>query len=217
MNFLASGSGTPMWLITDAPRLRSSGWDTYTGDVATLHNHEYWETRNGGRKVLRLYQDGTLFFRAAAGADFLARGTGRLWGEGTLFLNSLAVVESHLSFVRLYAAVVRQMLAQPTTVTFNLRFHDAHQEGARLAITKNYPSTLQFVDNPETHVLSSSAASDTTAASIPDLLSHTDAVAYSLVACFYRLFDADASLIPYVVNAGGRPTLNANGIPGAGS
>lgn len=195
--FFSSGKESVSWLLTDPPVFRYSGFDVRTGSMARLIEGECWEARNGDRKILRLYQDGVLLFGMRADSDFLAWGENAMSFSDYVRLNPVAVVESHTSFVHLYAAVVRRLVAAPEDVQFFLRFDDAQIGGRRLALSQYYPRGIEWIDNPPLYPVHSVQATSEVALPTAQLLSNPDIAAYTVLAKFYDMCDADEQFIPF--------------------
>src|SRR5207302_984144 len=88
--------------VEQPPILRNSGWTVETLEAAKIIQGEFIRVTNGDRKVLDLYEDGTMVFAVSAGNDFLA------WGKRAEFnINPLALIEVIYSFVALYFEVIK--------------------------------------------------------------------------------------------------------------
>jgi hypothetical protein len=81
--------------------IRSMGWDLVTNDFPRLEQGEYWEV-GGGRKLIRLYEDGTLILRVLANQDFLGWGQYENYFKINPKINSLALIEITYNFVNFY-------------------------------------------------------------------------------------------------------------------
>lgn len=101
-NFFAEENNPLFNLLKNPPYLRYSGWNLLTLDWPKIRDGKSWEVKNGDRKTVRLYKDGSLIAIAYADDSFL--GWGRDHDKFLLFpqLNSLAVIEYIYEFVELY-------------------------------------------------------------------------------------------------------------------
>lgn len=194
--FYQEGGLSPAHLLDHPTPLRYAGFDVSTGDYARLVG-DHWQVRNGDRKVIQLYQDGDLLFRMRADEDFLGWGGQNLSMRG--WLNPVAVVESHVSFVSLYAALVPHFLRPPDQIRFTLRFENGLIDGARLALTRYYTNGIRRVHAPTLYPIHDPNASAVVESHAALLLARPDRVAYQVLTRFYELFDAGPDLIPFVV------------------
>lgn len=206
--FFKTGTKSPQWALTEAHRFRTNGWDTYTGDFAKLVDGRFLEVRRGDTKLLRLYRDGTLLFRVRADSEFLTRGANRYLSDGFLFLNPLAVVESHASFIALYARIVSYLESPPSKVALSMRFNGTEILGSRLALTQNLPGG-HYVIEPEPYPLADVDASTEIQVDAETLVKDLPRAAYQVVAHFFdQLFDAPPTLVPFTRQMEGGPVID---------
>lgn len=89
-------------LLKDPPYLRYMGWNMLTLDQPKIIDGQCWEVRNGDRKTIRLYRDGSFVAITYADNTFLG------WGQSDEDflkhprLNTLAVIEYVYEFIELY-------------------------------------------------------------------------------------------------------------------
>jgi hypothetical protein len=100
-------------VLEQPPTLRYAGFDTSTGRDARQVGPDQFEVRSGERKLLRLFQDGTLIFRVPADPSFLAWAVDENEFERMPRLNPVPVVEMHTTFVDLYAALLPKLVRPP--------------------------------------------------------------------------------------------------------
>ena len=62
-------------LLKDPPHLRYSGWNLLTLDRPRIKDGKCWEVKNGDRKTVRIYRDGSLVAVAYADDSFLGWGS----------------------------------------------------------------------------------------------------------------------------------------------
>lgn len=89
-------------LLKDPPYLRYSGWNLLTLDYPKIVDGQCWEVRNGDRKTIRLYRDGSFVAVAYADNTFLGWGQSDEDFKNSPRLNSLAIIEYVYEFVELY-------------------------------------------------------------------------------------------------------------------
>jgi hypothetical protein len=154
---------------------------------------------SGDRKLLRLYQDGTLLFRMAADADFLGWGQEEEEFARGPRLNPVPVVEAHASFVYLYRAVLPMLAKAPNSVQFTLNLKDAEVDKQRLALTKYYEGGIRNVFHPKLYRAYAVTIEEVVDASADAVINEPQHVAYTLVERFYEMFDMTPDLIPFVM------------------
>src|SRR5436190_23728453 len=71
-SFFDKHSDSVAYILESPPTLRYSGFDTMTGGQVKQVGTDHYEIRQGDRKLLQLFQDGTLIFRVPADPSFLA-------------------------------------------------------------------------------------------------------------------------------------------------
>lgn len=113
-NFFADQGNPAYDLLVNPPYLRKYGWNLITLDTPRIIKGECWEVKNGDRKVLRLYKDGSIVTRFAADGSFLG------WGrtdnaetsnipESVPVINALALLEVTYEFVSFYAMFLEKI------------------------------------------------------------------------------------------------------------
>lgn len=196
--FHQDDGNAPCRILDHVEPFRYAGFDVSTGDYAKLVD-DHWEVRSSDRKLLELFQDGTLLFRVRADEEFLGWGGQNLGVKG--WINPVSAVESHTSFVHLYRRLVPYFAREPEVVTFSLVLKDAVQGEARLFLTDYYPLGIQHVNNPRRYVVHSADASSEMTTTPSAITDKPNVVAYQLLQHFYDLFDADPAIIPFVKNS----------------
>ena len=101
-NFFSEENNALYDLLRNPPYLRYAGWNLLTLNNPIIKNGKCWEVKNGERKTIRIYRDGTLIAIGYADDSFLAWGAGHEDFIKFPLLNSLAVVEYTYEFVELY-------------------------------------------------------------------------------------------------------------------
>jgi hypothetical protein len=65
--FYHEGSSAPAQFLERAPSFRYAGFDLTTGDQARLLD-DHWQVQSGDRKLIQLFQDGTLLWHTSMSA-----------------------------------------------------------------------------------------------------------------------------------------------------
>lgn len=194
------------------PTFRWAGFDLRTMDTARLISDDCLEVRAGERKVLQLYQDGTLVAKAAADASLLGWGLDEAVFARIPRLNPVPVVEWHLAFAHTYRRLIAMLRARPESIRFRMELHNARVGGNRLFLTQYYERGIQNVHNPHRYqVFADNPAEDVTwAAGL--LIDEPDFVAYLLVEKFASFFDMPPEDIPFVKTIGQRRVIDVDAI-----
>lgn len=210
--FSARDEGSVSSILERPPTFRWAGFDTSTEDQARRIAPDAYEVSNGDRKVLRVYQDGTLIFRMTADPDFLC------WSQEedeylhAPRLDPVPVVEVHASFVHLYAALIPKLLKPPQLVRFTMNLRDAEVNGARLSFTRYYQGGIRRVIHPKLYHAYAANLKDSFD-SEPELIARTpNLIAYQLLVKFYAFFEMAPDLIPFVKDENGKKAIDIEAI-----
>lgn len=131
-NFFAEENNPLRDLLKEPPYLRYSGWNLLTLDWSKIKDGKCWEVKNGDRKTIRLYRDGSLIAIAYADDSFLGWGQDHNKFVEYPQLNSLAVVEYIYEFVELYKKMLTHF-PKVKRVKFNIGIKNASLwEGKKL-------------------------------------------------------------------------------------
>jgi len=125
-------TGPVMELLENPGELRYAGWDLKTRDRARIVKGEYLEVKSGERKLIRLYEDGSLIVRAGAGADFLGWGRGDAEFGQKPRLNPVAVIEFTYNFANLCGRLVKLLEPIPKAVVLRIDIRNAFLQNSRL-------------------------------------------------------------------------------------
>jgi hypothetical protein len=195
----------PRFALRDAGELRPSGFDLGIGEAAVEAPDGSLQAVQGNRKVLRLYQDGTLVFRALADDSFLgwARRPEQFLAHPRL--NPVPVVEVHASFATFYGRNILAMLErEPDEVLFKLVLkHHRLAEGKRLFMTEHQPGDAWEFVGRHYYRVGAEPPETTLTAAAAIVREKPLVVAYQLVEKFFALFDMPAHLIPFVSEVDG--------------
>jgi len=93
-------------LLEKPPYIRYMGWNMLTLDHPKIVDGQAWEVRNGDRKTIRFYRDGSLVSVVYADNSFLGWGQSDEDFQNNPKLNVLAVIEYVYEFVELYRNMV---------------------------------------------------------------------------------------------------------------
>lgn len=105
----------------NAGQLRYGGWDLRTLDQGKIIDAQFVRVQNGDRKIIDLYNDGTLIFTGLADDDFLAHAS-----QDGLRINSVALVELVYNFISFYKEVINDLSVIPNSISMQFRFLNMH-------------------------------------------------------------------------------------------
>ena len=124
-NVFASGPETIASTLERPPVFRYAGWSLETLDQARIVGGEFLEVKNGPRKTIRIFEDGTLLFRGDAGPDFLGWGRDEVTFPESPQLHSLAAIEVTTLFLYFYATLIPHFERPVSDIRFVLKLTDA--------------------------------------------------------------------------------------------
>lgn len=101
-NFFSEENNPLYDLLKNPPYLRYSGWNLLTLDTPRIKDGKCWEVKNGDRKTIRFYKNGSLVAIAYADDSFLGWGKDHDEFVKIPQLNSMAIIEYIYEFVNLY-------------------------------------------------------------------------------------------------------------------
>lgn len=203
-SFFGTGRNSPIDLLREPPSFREMGFDLRTLDAPHLVADDCYEVRNGDRKVLRLYQDGSAVFRAEISPDFLAWGQSDRSFEQKPLLNPVPVVECTTAFVH-FIAKISDWFADPVkAVSFTLALRvGSLPAGVRVHMREYYKGGIENVHNPRGYPLQMTDPATTLQESLVDVRARPNEVAYRLLVALYGQFDAPEDIIPFVAKSAG--------------
>jgi hypothetical protein len=112
-----------MQLLANPGSFRYAGWDLETRDQPIIVAGDYLEVKNGNRKIIQLYEDGTLIYKVPADNTFLGWGQNEENFTEKPRLNSLAVVEANTNFVHFYKKLIPYFEETPQSIQFKMQFY----------------------------------------------------------------------------------------------
>ena len=195
--FFEPGENSVMELLKHPGKLRNMGWDLRTLDTPRIVKVEYLQVRNGERKLINLYEDGTLIFRALADHTFLGHGQEEKKFKENPRLNPMAVVEVTYNFVDFYKKLVFHFSSEPITVKFKVEFKNASFGGKRICLNPYGLKNYSWQYNWDGRLAPEENMSKEIIVNVEDLLNSPAHVAYVLVKELYLWFEFDPSKIPY--------------------
>jgi hypothetical protein len=92
--------------LKDPPYLRYLGWNMLTLDQPKIIDGRAWEVKNGDRKTIRYYRDGTFLAKVYADNSFLGWGQSDEEFQNNPRINPLALIEYVYEFVELYRNIL---------------------------------------------------------------------------------------------------------------
>lgn len=195
-NFFEAG---PIRELLEKPgELRYAGWDLNTLDQARIVKGEFLELRNGERKLIRLYEDGSLIVRADASESFLGWGRGEVDFKQKPRLNPVAVIEFTYNFVNLCSKLAKLLQPSPKTVGIRVEIRNAFFENSKLYMIPYGIGTYAWHFDDEQYKAQEASMVREIDVSVDELTSRPDIVAYSLVQKIYTWFGISSEKIPYV-------------------
>jgi len=192
---------------------RHAGWTLETLDQARIVNGEYLEVKNGDRKTIRVYEDGTLLARVNADSSFLG------WGQSAADfakrprLNPLAAIELVASFVHLYARLIPYLDRQPDEICLHVELTDAKVEERYLYTTAGELHSIAWIFDDDKRALTSGHAEKDVSLQTSDTLEDTNYAAFKVVERLFLLFGVAPNDIPYTTELKGRRRIDVDRFP----
>lgn len=207
-NFHGADSNSASAVLANIPRFRHGSFDVAIPGWPDPGPDDSLELRWDERKILRLYQDGTLIFRVRGDSDFLGWGVEPHAFPALPKLDPLVVVEVNTSFVHRYRAVVDLLKHPVERAFFHLSLHDFTQNGMRLFLTKYFSKGQVDWGAATRYEVQMDPADKRLEVPVTDLMDTPNAVAYDVVAAFTSMFDMPQEEIPLVNREGVRPEID---------
>ena len=198
-NFFAQENNPLHDLLKNPPYLRYSGWNLLTLDLPKISDGKCWEVKNGDRKTIRLYCDGSLITIAYADDSFLGRGHDHNGFLQFPLLNSLAVIEYTYEFVELYKNLMENF-PKPKKVKFKVGIKNANLwEGQKLYLKPYEVTAIGYIDDLNDNLLTpvTSDFYESVDVDISDTIYNSKYIAFQLVSVFFLHFNIPTDKIPY--------------------
>lgn len=122
-----SRNGSIMQLLRNPGSLRYGGWDLRILDFPRIVKGEYLEI-GGERRLIHLYEDGTLIFRVSADHKLLGWPRRKEEFKKLPRINSLALIEITLNFVNFYKTIVSNFDKEVNKIQFRAEFRNIFLE-----------------------------------------------------------------------------------------
>jgi len=199
-NIFEFGKNSVQELLEHPGQLRPMGWDLNTGDSARIEKGEFLEVRNGERKLIHLYEDGTLILFAAADETFLGWGPRDIPFYEDACLNVLAVTELTYNFVDFYTKLIQFFTSVPQEISFRMKLKDAFLDNShKLYIIPRELNTIGYGFPSQKHEVREIEVEEIIAVDPKILLDSPQHITYKLIRKLYLLFNVPENEIPYTI------------------
>lgn len=202
-NLFASGPDTIASTLERPPVFRYAGWSLETLDQAQIVGGEFLEVKNGARKTVRVYEDGTLLFRADAGPDFLGWGRDEITFPKSPQLHPLAAIEATTLFVHFYALLTTHFERPLKDVRFVLKLADAKVGDNFMHIVPYALNTIGWRFQDDTYSLKEPTVEKEVIVPGGEVANDPNRAAYRLVERLFLFFGVPVDKIPYVAETEG--------------
>jgi len=211
--FFDTGTDSVSKLLENPGQLRYAGWDMQTLDRARIVTGEYLEVRNGDRKIIALYRDGTLIARVSAGEDFLGHASKHREGNIDLRINPIALVEFTYNFVEFYRKAISFLEPRPKTIQLSVHVKDAFlKDGGKLYLIPYGVKTWAWEFDDDKSFAPENDKQIFLLVDCDRLASDVAGAAYDLLKEIYGWFGLSADKIPYTVEKEGHKFVNPDEI-----
>lgn len=196
-HFFEAGENSIRSLLEKPGELRFAGWDLQTLDQARIVRGEALEVSNGERKVIRVYEDGTLILRAAINETFLAWGKSREQFLKLPRIHSMALIEITYNFVHFYNKLIPLFSQKPSKIRFIIELKNLFLNEKKVYMTPDglraFPKEMdRDAKEAQQENIRQETTVDTT--EVEGSVPHT---AYKLVEPVYRWFGFYPEQIPF--------------------
>jgi hypothetical protein len=164
---------------------------------------DFLEVKNGARKTVRVYEDGTVLFRADAGPDFLGWGRDEVTFPKSPQLHPLAAIEVTTLFVHFYTLLTARFEHPLGDIRFVLKLADTKVGDNFMHIVPFALTTLGWRLQDEEYSLKESTVEKEVIVPGSEVASDPDRAAYRLVERLFLFFGVPVDKIPYVVQTEG--------------
>lgn len=199
-NFFQSDGDSVKELLRNPGGLRYAGWDLETLDNPRIIKGEYWEVRNGDRKYLNLYEDGTFIFRASAGSDFLGWPRKEKEFNEHPRLNPMGLIEVTYNFVNFYAKLVPRFVVQPTKIKFMVEIKNAFLEKTKIYLLPYGLNAYGWLFDSERYPAPENNMKRECEIDTDVITSSVAYIAYRIVENVYLWFGLEPLKIPYTLS-----------------
>ena len=214
LRFHGTGNDSASHLLANIHQFRYASFDVAIPGYPQPGPDNSLELRWDNRKILRLYQDGTLIFRVRADSNFLGWGIKPHEFEEFPRLNPVPVVEVNTSFIHLYRSVFGCLKNVADTIYFQLSLHDGTWPNGRLFMTEYFPNPIIDWGMVNRWEIQMDPAEEEEEVSRTDLVDAPNRAAYLIVRTFTSMFDLPEDKIPFVRRVGGEFEIDLDAIRG---
>jgi len=190
---------------------RYAGWDLQTLDQAHIRNGEYLELRNGPRKTLRLYEDGTFLVRGEINGDFLGWAV-REGFEKNPRVHSLAMIEFTTAFTYLYCRILPFLEYGPKHIRFHIEIANGKVGDRFLYLIPSPVNSIGWMTGDDKYALTKENPMQDEIVATDDLRNDPGSVAFRLTERLFLFFDVAGNNIPYTVEKEGVRRVNVEQI-----
>lgn len=183
---------------TNRNRFRNGSFDIAIPDEPKDGPENSLQLQWEDRKLLRLYQDGTLLFRAAADEEFLGWGASQEEFLQRPRINPVAMVELNTSFVNFYKLIVDRLKKQPEEIKIKLCIKNSVVNNKRLFITEYFETEFKSIFNPEIFPIANDPAETEIEVSPQTVQSNPNRAAFLVVKAFVDMFDLPEAKIHFI-------------------
>jgi hypothetical protein len=197
-HFFDYGPDTVAWQVEHPGTFRYAGWNLETGDRARIVDGKCWEARNGERKTLRVYLDGSVLFHAAADWTFLGWGKDPEEYLNKPRLNSVAIVEVIASFTQFLANLIPHFEAVPELLQFVAKIENGRVGTGFLYVVAGTVRSPEYRSESEPYPLSTASIETSVQVEVSELRHDPSYAAYALLERLLAEFSMPSNRIPYI-------------------
>lgn len=200
-NIFSSDQGTVMKLLENPGTIRYAGWDLETLDTAKIVRGEYLQVKNGDRKLINMYKDGTVVLVALADNTFLAWGRAQEEFLAKPRLNQVALIEVTYNFVKFLSDLLPHFVQVPESEKLVVELKNTRIGNTNLYLNAGelHPVFSHADFESDRHPAPENNVRKEISASTNDIKSRPAHVAYKLIELVYTWFEIPTDKIPYVV------------------
>jgi hypothetical protein len=205
-NFFETG---PIKELLEHPgELRYAGWDLNTRAQARIVRGEFLEVKSGGRKLIRLYEDGTLIAKVVADHTFLGWAHGEGEFEDHPRLNPVALLEFTFNFLNLAQQFFRLLDNPPRSVGLRVEIRNAFLRSSELYVIPYGTGTYEWLFDDDRYKAPENSMVREITVSAEELTSRPEFAAYTLAERIYTWFGVPSEKIPYASIEDGRKFID---------
>lgn len=184
-------------LIHKPPYLRYTGWNLSTGlnEWPRIRKGEFLEQKNGTRKTMRFYRNGTFIVLGKADSSFLGWGRGEEEFEKNPLVNCLAIIEFTYEIFAFYKEIVKHIPSfEKFSVSMNLSPVTV-PSGKKIMISKDHVGSPFYGSSFDSHEISDDVEFSKEYSSSE--LQNPERLAFDLIEKIYNCASFTSDNIPY--------------------